>query len=52
MEIKENLWNRTEGLCGKIDGEPQNDLRTKDDIAPLNIVTLATSWQVDTLNGR
>lgn len=51
VEVKANLWNRTEGLCGKIDGNPSNDLQTKDGITPTNIVTLATNWQVDTLNG-
>lgn len=51
VEVKENLWNRTEGLCGKIDGNPENDLKTKDGITPKSLVTLATSWQADTLNG-
>lgn len=51
VEVKENLWNRTSGLCGKFDGEPSNDMLSKDGSKPKNVVTLATSWQVDTLGG-
>lgn len=52
MEAKENLWNRTEGLCGNIDGEVQNDLITVDGRIPRNIATLAQSWKVDDLESK
>lgn len=49
VEVKENLWNRTAGLCGRFDGDFNNDMLTKDGSHPKSVVTLATSWQVDTL---
>lgn len=51
VEVKENLWNRTEGLCGKIDGYSENDFEAKDGSTPKSVVTLATSWQIDTVGG-
>ncbi|XP_025836285.1 hemocytin [Agrilus planipennis] len=47
VEVKENMWNRTEGLCGRIDGNPHNDMIAKSGLVPKSVVTLATSWQVD-----
>ena len=51
VEVKENLWNRTAGLCGNIDGNSENDLMTKEGNVPKSIIILATSWKVDTLGG-
>lgn len=51
VEVKENLWNRTAGLCGRFDGEFNNDMLTKEGGHPKSTVTLARSWQVDTLEG-
>lgn len=50
VEVKENLWNRTEGLCGVIDGDAGNDIMTKEGIIPKNILTAVTSWKVDDLD--
>lgn len=50
--MKENLWNRTEGLCGLIDGDLQNDIMTNDGTIPKSILTAATSWKVDDLEGK
>ncbi|KAJ8945046.1 hypothetical protein NQ318_019042 [Aromia moschata] len=47
VEAKENLWNRTEGLCGKLDGDVRNDALTRDGQVPRSIVTLASSWKAD-----
>uniref|UniRef100_A0AAR5QHC1 Hemocytin n=1 Tax=Dendroctonus ponderosae TaxID=77166 RepID=A0AAR5QHC1_DENPD len=49
VEVQESLWNRTEGLCGKIDGDKRNDLLTKEGHLSKSIATLASSWQVDDL---
>lgn len=52
IEVKENLWNRTSGLCGTIDGNPKNDMQVKDGSTPRSVVVLATNWQVDTIDGK
>lgn len=52
VQVTEAMWNRTEGLCGRMDGHVENDVQTKDGSKPKNIVTLAVSWQVSTLDGK
>lgn len=52
VEVTESLWNRTEGLCGKLDGDINSDGTTKDGLRPKSVTTLATSWKVDDLDGR
>ena len=45
------LWNKTEGLCGTLDGNPENDMRTKEgEIAPTKTVMIA-SWQLNKIGG-
>ncbi|KAJ8974052.1 hypothetical protein NQ317_002298, partial [Molorchus minor] len=44
VEAKENLWNRTEGLCGKLDGDIHDDILTRDGQIPRTVVALASSW--------
>lgn len=52
VEVKENLWNRTEGLCGKIDGSISNDLQVRgNNYEPSNLVTAISSWQINTVEG-
>lgn len=51
VEVQENLWNRTEGLCGVMDGDPQNDIITKDRQIPKSILTAASSWKIEDLDG-
>lgn len=46
------MWNRTNGLCGRIDGDPSNDIVTKSGKHPKSLVTLATSWQVDSFGAE
>lgn len=52
VEVKENLWNRTQGLCGKFDGNLDDDLQAKDGSMPESLVTFVSSWQVDSLGGK
>lgn len=47
VEVLESLWNRTEGLCGKIDGDIYNDAATKEGQIPKSVTTLASSWKAD-----
>ncbi|CAH0555065.1 unnamed protein product [Brassicogethes aeneus] len=46
VDITESLWNRTEGLCGKLDDDQTNDLVSKDEIQTKTISTFASSWKV------
>lgn len=49
MEVRENLWNRTAGLCGILDGNDSNDILNKNGRIPQTIENFATSWKVETL---
>ncbi|XP_050345304.1 hemocytin [Nymphalis io] len=41
------LWNKTEGLCGTLDGNPENDMTTKEgNIAQTKSVMIA-SWELN-----
>lgn len=51
VEVLESLWNRTEGLCGKIDGDIYNDAATKEGQIPKSVTTLASSWKADDFEG-
>lgn len=46
------MWNRTEGLCGKIDGDLRNDFLTREGLSSKSVTTLASSWKVDDLEGN
>lgn len=52
VEVKENLWNRTQGLCGRFDGILDDDMQAKDGSMPESLVTFVSSWQVDSLGGK
>ncbi|CAG9836626.1 unnamed protein product [Diabrotica balteata] len=52
VAVKENLWNRTEGLCGILDGDVSTDIVTQDGEATKNILTFASSWKVDYIGNR
>ncbi|XP_059045233.1 hemocytin [Achroia grisella] len=41
------LWNNTEGLCGTLDGNPENDMRTKVGTIAKTKSAMASSWQVN-----
>lgn len=38
------LWNATDGLCGKMDGNPENDFSHK------SVTSFASKWMVNGLN--
>nr|XP_026489918.1 hemocytin-like [Vanessa tameamea] len=41
------LWNKTEGLCGTLDGNPENDMTTKEgNVAQTKSVMIA-SWELN-----
>lgn len=46
------MWNRTAGLCGRIDGYSDTDFLTKEGVRPNSVVTLAKSWLVESLDGK
>ncbi|XP_056642321.1 hemocytin [Diorhabda sublineata] len=52
VSLKENHWNRTEGLCGNLDGDPSTDVVSEDGQTPKNILTFANSWKVDHIGNR
>lgn len=52
VEVKENLWNRTEGLCGVLDDDPSNDVLTKDGEIRTNVISAALSWKADDLESK
>ncbi|CAH2073181.1 unnamed protein product, partial [Iphiclides podalirius] len=41
------LWNKTEGLCGTLDGNPENDFRIKDGTVAKTKSVMVASWQVN-----
>ncbi|XP_050302983.1 hemocytin [Anthonomus grandis grandis] len=49
IEVQQNMWNRTQGLCGNIDGTTLDDFIEKDGHHAHQISTFASSWKVDNL---
>ncbi|EFA10333.2 hemocytin [Tribolium castaneum] len=49
VEVSESLWNRTQGLCGSIDGDVSNDLLNKNGHKPQTISSFASSWKIESL---
>lgn len=45
------LWNNTEGLCGSLDGNPENDLSSKEGRVVKSVSVLASSWQINKIGG-
>ncbi|KAI8434611.1 hypothetical protein MSG28_003147 [Choristoneura fumiferana] len=41
------LWNNTQGLCGLLDGNPDDDFLTKDGTLAKTKAVLAASWQLN-----
>ncbi|XP_071530009.1 uncharacterized protein [Panulirus ornatus] len=51
-EISELLWNRTSGLCGRRDGNPDNDWSYADGTTETNMNAFLQAWQAKTLGDR
>ncbi|XP_049862899.1 hemocytin [Schistocerca gregaria] len=45
VHVPEVMWNKTAGLCGRLDGFAGNDLSLKDGSPTTDVVTFASSWQ-------
>ncbi|XP_013180497.1 PREDICTED: hemocytin isoform X2 [Papilio xuthus] len=41
------LWNKTKGLCGTLDGNPENDFLIKDGTIARTKSMMVTSWQLN-----
>lgn len=46
------LWNNTEGLCGTLNGNPEDDFMTRDKTIAKTKSVLASSWQVNKIGGN
>ncbi|XP_066254573.1 hemocytin [Euwallacea similis] len=49
VEAQASMWNRTEGLCGRMDGDKLDDFITKEGLPAMSVSSLAASWLVDDL---
>jgi hypothetical protein len=49
--VTENLWNRTAGLCGLLDGRVDNDFTSKDGSSSHSLSSFISSWKVKPLGG-
>ncbi|KAL1513261.1 hypothetical protein ABEB36_002690 [Hypothenemus hampei] len=49
VEVGAGLWNRTEGLCGSLNGEAEDDTITKEGFLAQSVLTFASSWKIDDL---
>ncbi|XP_063233046.1 hemocytin isoform X2 [Bacillus rossius redtenbacheri] len=47
--VTQAMWNRTAGLCGRIDGYQENDLESKAGSIPKRLITFVDSWKVEKL---
>lgn len=47
IDVNQNLWNRTEGLCGRFDGDIRNDMTGKNGHESKTVANLGNSWKVD-----
>lgn len=51
IEASESLWNRTTGLCGRMNGDSDDDLVEKDGSRSSNLGSLTSSWRVERIGG-
>jgi hypothetical protein len=52
VDVSEALWNKTGGLCGRIDGYTLNDFELKDGSREQSVLPFVNSWEVDILGGN
>ncbi|KOX75564.1 Hemocytin [Melipona quadrifasciata] len=47
VETAENLWNKTTGLCGNMNGDKRDDLMSKNGEHTKSVASFATSWRTE-----
>lgn len=52
IEASESMWNKTAGLCGTMNDNPNDDFLTNSGTYTKSISTLADSWRVNNLGGN
>ena len=51
-DVSELQWNRTAGLCGRLDDNPDNDWGHSDVTTEDNLMDFAQAWQANTIGGK
>lgn len=52
IDASENMWNRTAGLCGRMNGDAKDDLIDKTGNHLTNIEVFANSWLSEDIGGE
>lgn len=51
IEVAENMWNKTTGLCGNMNSDRSDDLIRKNGEHTKSVTSFATSWQTENIGG-
>jgi hypothetical protein len=51
VETSVLMWNNTEGLCGTLNSNPDDDMTTKEGARAKTTAVMASSWQMNTIQG-
>ncbi|XP_057325268.1 hemocytin-like isoform X2 [Microplitis mediator] len=46
IQLSELLWDKTAGLCGRMNGDINDDKTTRDNKRPQNIAVFAAAWKI------
>ncbi|XP_043601962.1 hemocytin isoform X2 [Bombus pyrosoma] len=49
VEALENMWNKTTGLCGNMNGDKSDDLISKNGEHTKSVASFATSWRTENI---
>lgn len=52
IQLSESLWDKTGGLCGRMNGDINDDKTTRDNKRSQNIAVFAAAWKVLNLGGK
>lgn len=52
IKVSESLWNKTAGLCGRMNGDVSDDETTRNNKHPQSIAMFASSWKILNLGGK
>lgn len=52
IEASESMWNKTAGLCGTMNDDPNDEFLMKSENYARSIPALANSWRVEDLGGE